>query len=85
MQKGGKVSSTYVTLRCWKCRWKKLWAETRGGHNEHFLPLSSDSECKTKNWYVTLQVDLNHLKNSSFLEEFHSFWQILAENLWQDF
>ena len=45
MQKGGKVSCTYVMLR----RWEKLWAETRGSQNEHILPLSSDSERKTKN------------------------------------
>jgi len=52
MQKGGKVSCTYVTLRCSKRRREKLWAETSGGQNEHILPLSSDSECKTKNWHV---------------------------------
>ena len=49
MQKGGKVSCTYVTLCCSKRRRAKLWAETRGGQNEHILPLSSDSERKTKN------------------------------------
>ena len=49
MQKGGKVSYTYVALPCSKRRREKLWAETRGGQNEHILPLSSDSECKTKN------------------------------------
>ena len=77
MQKGGKVSCTYVMLR----RWEKLWAETRGSQNEHILPLSSDRECKTKNGHVTLQVGFNHLKNNSFLGEFHYYWQILAENL----
>jgi len=31
---------------------KKLWAGKCGGQNRNFLPLSTDSDCKTKNWYV---------------------------------
>ena len=50
-----------------------MWAETRGGLGEHFMPLSTDSECKTKNWYLTLQVDFNHHKKADFLAEFHCF------------
>jgi len=46
---------------------------------------SIDTECKSKNWYIALQVYFKHLKNSSYLAEFHYFQQILAENLWQGF
>jgi len=28
---------------------RKLWADKRGGQGPYFLPLSIDSECKTKN------------------------------------
>ena len=35
---------------------------------------SIDSECKTKNWYIALQVYFKHFKQSSFfLAEFHYF------------
>jgi len=45
MQKGCMVICIYVAQNV---DWKKLWAETRGGQNEHFLPLYSNSECKAK-------------------------------------
>jgi len=34
---------------------------------------SVDSECKTKNWYIALQVYFKHLKNANFLAEFYYF------------
>ena len=46
---------------------------------------SVDSACKTKNWYIALQVYFKHFKNSSFLAEFHYFYWILAKILWHDF
>jgi len=55
-------------LCCSKCRRKKLWAETRGGQDEHFhpCPVIANVRQKTKTWHVTLLVDFNHLKSSRF-------------------
>jgi len=43
------------------------------------------NECKTKNWYIALQVYLKHPKNGRFFRRISLLLQNFSENLWQDF
>jgi len=79
-----EASCRYVAQKVKMLTDRKLWAEMCVGQDPHFQPILIEGEC---NWVsaiervqdeklvycITLQVSFNHIKNDSFLTEFHCF------------